>query len=50
MSLTELSLVVNNLIIPGIPARESLVSDIPAGDRKISNLFNSARTFNLPNI
>ncbi len=36
MPLTKLSLARNNLIIP---ARESLVSDIPAGDGKTSNLF-----------
>jgi hypothetical protein len=34
--ITKLSMAGNNLIIP---ARESLVSDIPAGDRKIINLF-----------
>jgi hypothetical protein len=39
MSLTKLSLVGNNLIIPG--QRESLVSDIPVGDEKIANLFYS---------
>ncbi len=45
MSLTKLSLVWNSLIIKIIiiiklfPARESLVSDIPAGDGKIDNLF-----------
>jgi hypothetical protein len=37
MSLTKLSLDGNNLIIPG--QRESLVSDIPAGDGKIINLL-----------
>jgi hypothetical protein len=37
MSLTKLFLAGNNLIIPG----ESLVNDIPAGDGKIANLFNS---------
>ncbi len=36
MSLTKLSLAGKNLIIP---ARESLVSDNPAGDGKIDNLF-----------
>ncbi len=36
MSLTKLSLAGNNIIIP---ARESLVSDIPAGDGKIVNPF-----------
>jgi hypothetical protein len=40
MSFTKLSLAGNNLIIPGA-ARESLVSDIPAGDGKIVNLFYS---------
>jgi hypothetical protein len=39
MSLTKLSLNGNILIIP---ARESLVSDIPAGDGKTANLFYSA--------
>jgi hypothetical protein len=44
MSLTKLSLAWNNLIILGresklFHARESLVSDIPAGDGKIANLF-----------
>ncbi len=46
ISLTKLSLAGNNLIIPGnielLPARESLVSDIPAGDEKTANLFYSA--------
>jgi hypothetical protein len=39
-------------IIQLFPARESLVSDIPAGDRKIMNLFYSVRKFNKfhPNI
>jgi hypothetical protein len=37
MSLTKLSLTGNNLIITA--ARESLVSDIPAGDGKNYNLF-----------
>jgi hypothetical protein len=32
-------------IIKLFPARESLVSDIPAGDRKIANLFYSVGTF-----
>jgi hypothetical protein len=36
MSLTNLSLVGNNLILP---AWESVVSDIPAGDGKLANLF-----------
>ncbi len=36
MSLTKLFLAGNNLSIPG---RESLVSDIPAGDGKTANLF-----------
>ncbi len=35
MSLTKASLAGNNLVIP------ELVSDIPAGDRKIANLFYS---------
>ncbi len=35
MSLTKLSLAANNLF----PARESFVSDTPAGDGKIVNLF-----------
>jgi hypothetical protein len=38
MSPTKLSLAGNNLITV-FPARESLVSDIPAGDAKIANLF-----------
>ncbi len=38
MSLTKLSLAGNNLITI-FPARESLVSYIPAGDGKIANLF-----------
>jgi hypothetical protein len=38
MSLTKLSLAGNNLIFL---ARESLVSDILAGDRKIVHLFYS---------
>jgi hypothetical protein len=38
MSLTKLSLDGSNLIIPG---RGSFVSDIPAGDGKIINLFYS---------
>jgi len=37
MSLTKLLLGGNNLIIPG--QREFMVSDIPAGDGKIGNLF-----------
>jgi hypothetical protein len=37
MSLTKLSLAGNNLIIP--VARESLVSDIPAGDGKKTIIF-----------
>jgi hypothetical protein len=37
MSLTKLSLAVNNLIIPG--QGELLVSDIPAGEGKTANLF-----------
>jgi hypothetical protein len=35
MSLNKISLAGNNLF----PSRESLVSDIPAGDEKIANLF-----------
>jgi hypothetical protein len=38
MSPTKLSLAGDNLIIPG---QRNLVSDIPAGDRKIINLFYS---------
>jgi hypothetical protein len=41
MSLTKLSVVGNNLIIPN--QRESLVSEIPAGDRKLANLFLQCR-------
>jgi hypothetical protein len=37
MSLTNLSLAGNNLIIPG--AKETLIRDIPAGDGKKDNLF-----------
>jgi hypothetical protein len=37
MSLTKISLASNNLIIPAV--RESLVSDIPAGDGKIAILL-----------
>jgi hypothetical protein len=37
MSLTKLSLVVNNQIIPG----QGELSDIPAGDGKMANLFYS---------
>jgi hypothetical protein len=40
MSLTKLFLEGNNLIFP-VPSRESLVSDIPAGDGKMANLFYS---------
>jgi hypothetical protein len=40
MSLIKLSLAAKNLIFP---ARESLVSDIPAGDGKIANLFLQCR-------
>jgi hypothetical protein len=36
MSFTKLFLGGNNLIIP---AQESLVSDIPAGDGNVANLF-----------
>ncbi len=36
MSMTKLSLAGNNLIIP---VRQSLVSDIPAGEGKIVNAF-----------
>jgi hypothetical protein len=43
MSLTKLSLAGNNLIIPG--RRASLVSDIPAGDGKIANLFLQCTVF-----
>ncbi len=39
MSLTKLSLAWNKLFNPG--KGESLVSDIPGGDRKIANLFYS---------
>jgi hypothetical protein len=40
MSLTKLSLAGNDLVIPWLfPARETLVSDIPAEDGKIDNLF-----------
>jgi hypothetical protein len=38
MSLTKLSLAGNNKIIP---SQESLDSDIPAGDKKMANLFYS---------
>ncbi len=40
MSLTKLSLGGNNLFIASLfPPRESLVSDIPAGDGNIEKLF-----------
>jgi hypothetical protein len=45
MSLTKLSLVRNNIINPG--HGESLVSDMPAGHGKISNLFYSVRFFSM---
>ncbi len=51
LSLTKLSLAGNNLIIP---ARESLVSDVPAGDGKIkthflqSNVFSESLKFEKP--
>ncbi len=41
MSLTELYLAGNNFIFP---ARESLISDIPAGDGKIDSLFLQCAT------
>jgi hypothetical protein len=41
MSLTKLSLAGINKLFP---ARESLVRDIPAGDREIANLFYSVVT------
>jgi hypothetical protein len=41
MSLTKLFLAGNNLVIPG---QKYLVSDIPPGDRKISNIFYSVRS------
>ncbi len=41
MSLTKLFLAVKNIKL--LPGRESLVSDIPAGDGKIDNLFYSVR-------
>jgi hypothetical protein len=44
MSLTKLSLAEIPGIIKLFTTRESSVSDIPAGDRKIFNLFSSART------
>jgi hypothetical protein len=44
MSLTKLSLGGNNLYMTSLfPLRESLVSDIPAGDGNIEKLFYSAR-------
>ncbi len=49
MSLTKLSMVGNNR--PGsklFPAIESLVSDIPAGDGKIANLFYSVEMHTHP--
>jgi hypothetical protein len=43
ISLTKLSLGSNNLYMTSLfPPRESLVSDIPAGDGKIVNLFYRA--------
>jgi hypothetical protein len=44
MSLTKLFLARNNKITV-FPARESLVSDIPAGDRRIANLFYSVLSY-----
>ncbi len=45
MSLTKLTLGGNNDVIYKLfPPRESLVSDIPAGDGKIVNLFYSVYT------
>jgi hypothetical protein len=48
MSLTKLSLAGNNLIIPG--QRESLVSDIPAGDWKIANIFLPCGKFGIDSL
>jgi hypothetical protein len=48
MSQTKLSLDGNHLLIP-VPSRESLVSDIPAGDRKTANLFLQCLFDNLRN-
>jgi hypothetical protein len=46
MSLSKLSLAGNSLIIMELDlARESLVSDIPAGDGKTFNLFLHCRFF-----
>ncbi len=45
MSLTKLSLA-GNTVIKLFPARESLVSDIPAGDGKLANLFYRVLIFN----
>jgi hypothetical protein len=42
VTITKLSVARNNLIIPG---QKSVVSDIPAGDRKIANLFYSAGAY-----
>jgi hypothetical protein len=39
MPLTKLALGGNNDVIYKFPPRESLVSDIPAGDGNIENLF-----------
>ncbi len=39
MSLTELSQGGNNLVIPAQGETTSLVSDIPAGDGNVANLF-----------
>jgi hypothetical protein len=48
MSLTELSLGGNNLYEMSLfPPRESLVSDIPAGDLNIIKFFYSVRSTNL---
>jgi hypothetical protein len=47
MSLTKLALTGNYKIIP---ARESLVSDIPAGDEKRDNLFYSVQTPKLTSV
>jgi hypothetical protein len=46
MSLTKLSLGGNyDVIYKLFPSRESLVSDIPAGDGKMANLFYSVMSF-----
>ncbi len=53
MTLTKLSLGVNNDVITELflpRARGSLVSDIPAGDGKLVNLFYGVGTYYVPEV